>query len=91
MKHVTEDEHVRDWYFNTRLGVFNNAIADNITVTSEEVDGEIIETVEDSTDYADLEEKHLAAEEKDDTADIIGGDSSGFDTEGIDFDSDSDF
>ena len=46
---------------------------------------------EESTDYSDLEEKHLAAEEKDDSADNIGGDSSGFDTEGIDFDSDSDF
>ena len=54
MKHVTEDEHVRDWYFNTRLGVFNNAISENVTVQTEEVDGEIMETVEDSTDYENL-------------------------------------
>ncbi|ADC46168.1 phage-related protein [Methanobrevibacter ruminantium M1] len=54
MKHITDDTHPRDWYRNLRLGVFNNAIADNITVTSEEVDGEIIETVEDSTDYESL-------------------------------------
>ncbi len=46
---------------------------------------------EDSADYADLEEKHLASEEKDEAVDNIGGDTSGFDTEGIDFDSDSDF
>ena len=59
MKHLTEDLHARDWYRNHRIGVFNNAIADNITVTSEEVDGEIIETVEDSTDYESLTKEEI--------------------------------
>lgn len=59
MKHLTEDLHARDWYRNHRIGVFNNAISDNITVTSEEVDGEIIETVEDSTDYESLTKEEV--------------------------------
>ena len=53
---MSTDEYPRDWYKNNRIGVFNNAIADNVTVTEEEdpETGEIIETVTDSTDYDDL-------------------------------------
>ena len=54
MKHDTEDDYVRDWYRNHRIGIFNNAIESNVTVNEEEVDGEIVETVSDSTDYENL-------------------------------------
>lgn len=61
IKHTTTDDGVRDWYKNNRIGVFNNAIAENITIT-EETDpetGEIIETITDSTDYENLTEQEI--------------------------------
>ena len=56
VKHTTSDTYERDWYKNNRLGVFNNAISSNITITTEtDPDtGEVTETVTDSTDYANL-------------------------------------
>lgn len=54
MKHETTDISTRDWYFNCRVGVFNNSIADNITITTEEVDGELVDIMVDSTDYSNL-------------------------------------
>jgi len=55
-KLVSSEEYVRDWYKNFRIGVFNNAIQKNITISSEtdEITGEVIETVHDSTDYDSL-------------------------------------
>ena len=56
VKHTTSDTYERDWYKNNRLGVFNNAIEDNITITTETdpITGEVTETVTDSTDYDNL-------------------------------------
>lgn len=54
LKHETEDEYARDWHFNHRIGIFNNAIDGNISIETEEVDGETVETVTDTTDYANL-------------------------------------
>ena len=56
MKHTTTDTFTRDWYKNNRIGVFNNAILDNVTIT-ETIDPdthEVTETVTDSTDYDNL-------------------------------------
>lgn len=56
LKHTTDDVYERDWLKNNRIGVFNNAIQENITIT-EETDpetGEIIEVITDSTDYDNL-------------------------------------
>ena len=56
LKNTTGDVYNRDWYKNKRIGVFNNPITDNITVTETEdpETGEIIETITDSTDYTSL-------------------------------------
>ena len=56
VKHTTSDTYERDWYKNNRLGVFNNPISSNITITTEtDPDtGEVTETITDSTDYANL-------------------------------------
>jgi len=56
IKHTTSDTYERDWYKNNRLGVFNNPISSNITITTEtDPDtGEVTETVTDSTDYDNL-------------------------------------
>ena len=56
IKHTTSDTYERDWYKNNRIGVFNNAIAENITITTEtDPDtGEVTETINDSTDYENL-------------------------------------
>ena len=56
IKHTTSDTYERDWYKNNRLGVFNNPISDNITITTETdpITGEVTETVTDSTDYTNL-------------------------------------
>ena len=53
---ITWHYFVPDWYKTYRVGVFNNAIKDNITIV-ESVDpetGETIETTIDSTDYNNL-------------------------------------
>jgi len=56
IKHTTSDTYERDWYKNNRLGVFNNPISDNITITetTDPETGEVTETITDSTDYANL-------------------------------------
>jgi len=56
MKQTTTDTIKRDWYKNNRLGVFNNAISDNITITetTDPETGEITETITDTTDYENL-------------------------------------
>lgn len=54
IKNTTTDTFIRDWYKNNRIGVFNNPITENITITTETIDGETIETVTDSTDYDNL-------------------------------------
>ena len=54
MKRSTEDTYHPDWFRNCRIGVFNNAILENVTTTTETVDGETVETVTDSTDYENL-------------------------------------
>lgn len=56
IKHTTSDTYERDWYKNNRLGVFNNPISDNITITTstDPVTGEVTETITDSTDYDNL-------------------------------------
>lgn len=57
----TNDNFTRNWYKNNRIGVFNNPIRSNISVT-EDVDeetGEIIETVTDSTDYSNLTDQEI--------------------------------
>lgn len=53
MKEITSETYVRDWYKNFRIGIFNNPIAENITVTTstDSETGETIETITDSTDY----------------------------------------
>jgi len=57
----TIDGYARNWYKNHRLAVFNNAIEENITITEIEVDGGIIETINDSTDYENLTPQELFA------------------------------
>ena len=56
VKHTTTNLSELDFYKNNRLGVFNNAIEDNITITTstDPETGEVTETVTDSTDYANL-------------------------------------
>ena len=56
MKFTTSDDYQRDWYKNNRIAVFNNAIAENITVTetTDQETGEVTETITDSTDYDNL-------------------------------------
>ena len=54
LNHTTTDTYVRDWYKNNRILVFNNCIEANVTVTTETIDGEVVETVTDSTDYSSL-------------------------------------
>jgi hypothetical protein len=56
LKHTTSDTYERDWYRNNRIGVFNNAISDNITITetTDPETGEVTETITDSTDYDNL-------------------------------------
>jgi len=59
LKHTTTDTFVRDWYKNNRIGVFNNAIEENITITQIEVDGETTDVVEDTTDYDNLTSEEI--------------------------------
>lgn len=61
LKETTDYLYARDWETNTRIGVFNNAIDDNITVieTEDPETGEIIETVVDSTDYENLTSEEI--------------------------------
>ena len=61
LKEITSEVHVRDWVKNFRIGVFNNAINENMTVTTETdpETGEIIETVTDSTDYQNLSDTDI--------------------------------
>ena len=56
MKQTTTDTYKRNWYKNNRIGVFNNPITDNITITetTDPDTGEVTETVTDSTDYENL-------------------------------------
>ncbi|MBQ6345018.1 MAG: hypothetical protein IJI96_02785 [Methanobrevibacter sp.] len=55
VKLVTNELLVRDWGKNFRVGVFNNAISSNVSITtSTDENDEIIETVTDSTDYESL-------------------------------------
>ena len=56
LKLLTSETSVRDWHKNFRIGVFNNQILANVTVTEDEdpETGEIIEVITDSTDYDDL-------------------------------------
>ena len=50
----TETPFKHDWGRNCRMGIFNNAILANVTVTTSTVDGETVETITDSTDYTSL-------------------------------------
>ena len=59
LKHSTTDDYVRDWYYNNRIGVFNNAIEDNITVEEVEIDGEIVDVITDTTDYTNLTDEEI--------------------------------
>ena len=56
LKHTTTDTYERDWYRNNRIGIYNNAIEDNITITqtTDPETGEITETITDTTDYTNL-------------------------------------
>ena len=56
LKEITSEAHVRDWPKSFRVGVFNNVIKDNVTITTETdpVTGEVIETITDSTNYNNL-------------------------------------
>ena len=56
MKQTTTDTYKRNWYKNNRIGVFNNPITDNITITetTDPETGEVTETITDSTDYDNL-------------------------------------
>lgn len=56
MKQTTTDTYKRNWYKNNRIGVFNNPIEDNITITetTDPDTGEITETINDTTDYENL-------------------------------------
>ena len=59
MKHTTIDYYETDWYKNNRIGVFNNAISENITIETVEVDGEYVDIVHDSTDYDNLTSEQI--------------------------------
>ena len=61
LKHTTTDSFERDWYKNNRIGIYNNAIEDNITITQTEdpETGEITETITDSTDYDNLTSQEI--------------------------------
>jgi len=56
MKQTTTDTIKRNWYKNNRIGVFNNPISANITITetTDPETGEVTETVTDTTDYENL-------------------------------------
>ena len=54
LKLETSKTYVEQWYKNYRLGVFNNMISENVTITTETIDGEVVETITDSTDYSNL-------------------------------------
>ena len=56
MKQTTTDTYKRNWYKNNRIGVFNNPITDNITITetTDPETGEVTETITDTTDYENL-------------------------------------
>ena len=54
---ISDEGYVRDWGKNFKIGVFNNAISDNITVTTitpEDPDEDPYDVVTDSTDYYNL-------------------------------------
>lgn len=60
MKLVTNELYVRDWGQNFRIGVFNNAISSNVSVSSyTDENGEIVETITDTTDYTRLTLKEI--------------------------------
>ena len=59
MKHNTIDYVELDWYKNNRIGVFNNAISENITIETVEIDGEYVDIVHDSTDYDNLTSEEI--------------------------------
>ena len=61
MKHTTTDTYKRNWYKNNRVGVFNNAISENITITTETdpETGEVTETITDTTDYDNLTQTEI--------------------------------
>lgn len=61
MEEITSEEHVRDWYKNFRLAVFNNMIESNVTVSTsiDPITGETIETITDSTDYENLTREQI--------------------------------
>ena len=59
MKFTTTDTNTRNWYKNNRIGVFNNAIEDNITVEEVEIDGEIVDVITDTTDYTNLTDEEI--------------------------------
>ena len=56
MKQTTNDTYKRNWYKNNRIGVFNNPISSNITITetTDPDTGEVTETINDTTDYENL-------------------------------------
>lgn len=57
LKNITSLDWVSDWGRNFRIGVFNNAIEDNITVTTitpEDPNEDPYDVVTDSTDYYNL-------------------------------------
>jgi len=56
MKQTTTDTYKRNWYKNNRIGVFNNPIEGNITITetTDPDTGEVTETITDTTDYENL-------------------------------------
>ena len=52
---ITTDPVVTDWGHNFKVGVFNNAISSNVTVTETTgLDGETIDVITDTTDYNNL-------------------------------------
>ena len=59
MKFTTTDTNTRNWYKNNRIGVFNNAIEENITVEEVEIDGEIVDVITDTTDYTNLTDEEI--------------------------------
>ena len=54
MKTITQETYPLNWGESFRIGVFNNPILDNITITTTTVDNETIETITDTTDYDNL-------------------------------------
>lgn len=57
VKAISDEGYVRDWGKNFKIGVFNNAIEDNITVTTitpEDPNEDPYDIVTDSTDYYNL-------------------------------------